>query len=240
VDLVEHRAPRRDVEIVQIGLPVEQRRLLMDAIVQRLDEQAELVGRRERPGHPDDARLRRPVIARRRANRLRRNDPRLHEPLVQPLPPVPVQRAPDELTMKFKEIGSEPRRRIRGIDGHPRMMPSPMLREQLEREIRNDRHGAASPLQLAYSHGLMHYTPAIRIRNFEPHRFSATFKNSRPDKKTRPTPGFAVQPNQYLTSSHTAIQTGTDNSAPIASPVSTFPSGSSRFTARPLLRRLPY
>ena len=83
--------------------------------------------------------------------------------------------------MKFKEIGSEPRRRIRGIDGHPRMMPSPMLREQLEREIRNDRHGAASPLQLAYSHGLMHYTPAIRIRNFEPHRFSATFKNSRPD-----------------------------------------------------------
>jgi hypothetical protein len=147
VDLVEHRAPRRDVEIVQLGLSVEERRLLVHAVVQpgRLDETPELVGCRERPGHSKDAIFRRPVIAGRRAYRLGRDGPRLNQPHIQPLPPVPVQHAPDELPVKFEEIGTVPRRRVRGVDGHARVMPGPMLLEQLAWKIRNGRHVRSSP-----------------------------------------------------------------------------------------------
>ncbi len=80
VDLIEHRAPRREIEVAKIRFVIQLGRFLVDAVMQvgRLDEAPQLVGGREGFGHSDDAGLRVAVVTGSSANRIRHAAPRLH------------------------------------------------------------------------------------------------------------------------------------------------------------------
>ncbi len=142
MDLIEHRAARREIEVPKIRLIIELGRFLVDAVMQvgRLDEAPQLVGRRERLGHSDDAGLRVAVVTGSGANRIRHAAPRLHQPFVQALAAIPSERSPNERTMEVQELLAVSCWRMLDIHGMMGMMPSAMLLQQAVGEVRDCGH----------------------------------------------------------------------------------------------------
>src|SRR5690606_12133518 len=104
----------------------------------------QLVRARERLRHPDDPRLRIAVVAGCRADRVRHAAPWLHEPFVEPLSPVPGQRALDERPVERQELLAVSGGRSLDVDMMAGSVPIPVLAEQAVGEVRDGRHGCGA------------------------------------------------------------------------------------------------
>jgi len=143
VNAVEQRAAGGDVEVVQVRLAEQLRRLPMKAVVEarRFQEQAQLIDRLERFGHQRNAVLGRTVIAGRAADRLRHRRPRLDEGGIEPrLAPVPVERVADEGAVEAEKLPSVARRRAGAVDPVPGTVPVAVARQQLRGKIGKSGH----------------------------------------------------------------------------------------------------